>query len=95
MIFQVTLYEGRWTKKVSEKSVRQLLKKRFYCSTFNVRQWSQSDGIVFQLTDSDVLHLVEFHISGDMDHELIIDELYHRFCSLGPEYESMIEVSVI
>lgn len=97
MIFQVTLYEGNWNKLPSTQIVQRLLKKRYYCSTNDINSWTRPSEVTFQCTDSDVLYLAEFslRILDDMDYELVIDELYSRFYGLGPEYESMVEVTLI
>ena len=94
MIFQVTLYEGNWNKLPSTQIVQRLLKKRYYCSTNDINSWTRPDNIIIS-SDSDITAEFSLRILDDMDYELVIDELYSRFYGLGPEYESMVEITVI
>ena len=83
MIYQVTLYEGNWNKKVSEKIVWQLLRKR-------------ARSIQFYEPDEDVKLSFEIDVVMPMyrDCECVRDRLYRSLYRLGPEYESMVEVEL-
>ena len=100
MIYQITLYEGKWGKKVSERSVRSLVRQWFPCSRNEARQGLKTHDIWFQPVEEGVLVFADFTVHQnsaffDIDEELIIDKLYHCFYSLKPEYESMVEVILL
>ena len=98
MIYQILLYNGAWDRKISKTLVRSLLQKRVYCPVSSPKRWyAKPDQIEFQSVEEDnVLLSVEviFHLTDDRDCELIRDQFYDRLYELGPEYESMVEVTL-
>ena len=92
MIYQILLYDGNWEKKISEKTVGNLLKQWFPRSRIELRQGLATYAIEFQTPEEGVLVSAEFITVGDS--ELVADKLYRCLYSLCPEYESMVEVNV-
>ena len=92
MIYQITLYDGGWEKLPTEKAVKNLMRHRF----------KDSQNIQFQGHDEEsgaIVIEVELPDSYFNDYwreqELVTDRLYRCFYSLGPEYESMVEITPI
>ena len=88
MIYQVILYEGKWDKKISEKSVIKLL-----CHHFHQLKESESS---IQFQESEEGLYVEVRLIDDWrEPGPVVDRLYRCFYTLEPEYETMVEVNII
>jgi hypothetical protein len=98
MTYQITLYDGEWDKTVSEKTVQGLLRQWFPRSRSERRQGSKPYQLTFQPVEISVLVSAELTVYQDSDYfdgdeELVTDKLYRCFYSIGPEYESMVEIT--
>ena len=98
MTFQITLYDGEWERTVAEKSVANQLRQWFPRTRKDKKKGVEPNRVEFNTPEDGVLISALFTLNKEAvyfdDEELRVDKIYRCFCAMGPEYESMIEVTV-
>lgn len=98
MTYQITLHDGDWKHKVTERSVRNQIRQHFPRSRSQKERDLDTHTICFNTPDEGVLISAELTLDERSiyrnDEELCCDKLYTCFYALEPEYESMVEITL-